>query len=119
MEINLLKYNRHWEKGFRYPFAKKRNIFFSLIETINKRQIVEIVGLRRTGKTTLLFQLINYLLESGIEPFSILYFTFDEERIKIEDLIKIFSFWFVFLFYKEEDTGKFSRQNFKFQYSAP
>jgi len=91
MEINLLKYNRHWEKGFRYPFAKKRNIFFSLIETINKRQIVEIVGLRRTGKTTLLFQLINYLLESGIEPFSILYFTFDEERIKIEDLIKIFS----------------------------
>jgi len=91
MEINLLKYNRHWEKGFRYPYVKRREIFSSLIGTIHKRQIVEIVGLRRTGKTILLFQLINHLLESGVEPFSILYFTFDEERIKIEELLKIFS----------------------------
>ena len=91
MEIDLLKYNRHWEKGFKYPYVKRREIFSSLIGTIHKRQIVEIVGLRRTGKTILLFQLINYLLESGVEPFSILYFTLDEEKIKIEELLKIFS----------------------------
>jgi len=88
--MNLLKYNRHWEKGFRYPFPKKRELFSKLLKTISERWIVEITGLRRVGKTTLLFQLINQLLDKGINPFRILYFSFDEEKAKIDELLDEF-----------------------------
>lgn len=54
--MNLLKYNRHCE-NYRYPYQKRRFLFKELANEINTRQIVEISGLRRTGKTTLLFQL--------------------------------------------------------------
>jgi hypothetical protein len=90
-EKNLLKYNRHWEKTFNYPFPKKREIFALLLKSLEKRQIVELIGLRRTGKTTLLFQIINYLLARHTNPFSIWYFTFDEEKIKLTELFQNFS----------------------------
>lgn len=90
-EINLLKYNRHWEKAFKYPFPKKRQTFDLLLKSLEKKQIVELIGLRRTGKTTLLFQIINHLLAHRTDPFSIWYFTFDEEKIKLTDLFQNFS----------------------------
>ncbi len=93
MEIkNLLKYNRHWEKDFKYPFPKKRDIFNNVLGYLNERQIVEVAGLRRVGKTTLFFQIINYILEKGTNPFSVWYFTFDEETPNLEDLITNFSY---------------------------
>ncbi|MFA5360562.1 MAG: ATP-binding protein [Candidatus Paceibacterota bacterium] len=90
-ELNLLKYNPHWEKQFQYPYPKKRGIFDILLNTISRRQIIEIVGLRRTGKTTILFQLINSLLNKNVNPYSILYFTFDEEISTLDDLFQAFS----------------------------
>lgn len=90
-ELNLLKYNRHWEEGYRYPYPKKREVFSLLLETLEKRQIVELIGLRRTGKTTLLFQIINFLIQNKVNPFSIWYFNFDEEKISLDELFHNFS----------------------------
>jgi len=90
-EINLLKYNRHWEKGFKYPYPKKRKIFSKLTDLLFTRQIIQIVGLRRVGKTTLFFQLINHLIEKKIDPFLIWYFTFDEEKLPLDELFWNFS----------------------------
>lgn len=87
MNINLAKFNRHWEKGYRYPYPKKRQIFTDLVSFIDKRQIGEITGLRRLGKTILMFQLINHLLDNQVNPFNILYFSFDENQASIDDLI--------------------------------
>jgi len=91
VEMNLFKYNRHWEKQYRYPYKKHRTTFQQLIHEINTRQIVEISGLRRTGKTTLLFQVLNYLIDNDYNPFSLWYFTFDEEKIILDELINTFS----------------------------
>ena len=88
--MQLFKLNRHWEPGYRYPFEKKRAAFESLKAQLGKKQIVELSGLRRTGKTTLFFQLINHLLDTGTDPFSILYFTFDEDHTTIDDLLAAF-----------------------------
>lgn len=87
MNINLAKFNRHWEKGYRYPYPKKRQIFADLVSSLNKKQIGEITGLRRLGKTILMFQLINHLLENRINPFNIFYFSFDENQLSIDELI--------------------------------
>ncbi|RMH89542.1 MAG: ATP-binding protein, partial [Calditrichaeota bacterium] len=91
MPVNLLRYNRHWEQGFRYPYPKHRALFRQLVSEVETPQIIELSGLRRTGKTTLLFQLINYLLEQRHNPFALWYFTFDEEKLPLEELIYIFS----------------------------
>lgn len=92
MEINLLKYNRHWEKEYFYPYSKTRDLFKDIVNSLNNKFIVELVGLRRVGKSTLLFQTINHLIkEKKINPFKILYFTFDEKQPTIEDLLNFFS----------------------------
>lgn len=88
MEINLLKYNRHWEKGFFYPYPKKRQAYTTLIPYLAGRQILEITGLRRVGKSTLLFQMINQLIVTKVDPYNIIYFTFDEYQPKIEQLLQ-------------------------------
>lgn len=90
-ELNLLKYNRHWEKDFRYGYGKKRTIFEKLADLIDTKQIVELAGLRRTGKTVLFFQLMDYLVGKGQNRFSIWYFTFDEGEINLDDLFQKFS----------------------------
>ncbi|MCD6403407.1 MAG: ATP-binding protein [Candidatus Aenigmarchaeota archaeon] len=61
----------------------KRYGFFETLETLNKRQITILTGLRRVGKTTIFFQTIDYLIKSGLDPKRIVYFSFDE---KIDDL---------------------------------
>ncbi len=86
--ISLILYNRHWEKGFFYPYTKERFIISELKKDIDKKFISIVAGLRRTGKTVLLFQLINFLIkEKNIKRDNILYFTFDEEKVKLGDLL--------------------------------
>ncbi|MCG2700857.1 MAG: ATP-binding protein [Candidatus Falkowbacteria bacterium] len=89
--LNLLKYNRHWEKGFKHPYAKKRDSFALLAKYITKKQIVELIGLRRTGKTILFLQIINYLLVNKVNPFTVWYFTFDEESLDLDALLQNFA----------------------------
>ncbi len=64
----------------------KREVYKKVEEMLNIRQIIVLTGLRRVGKTTIFYQLINSLIEKGVNPKNILYFSFDE---KIEDLKKI------------------------------
>ena len=88
--INLLKYNRHWENGYSYPFPKNRDYLNNILDRMPLKQIVEISGLRRTGKTTLLMQTINTLLKQDINPLNIWYFTFDEYLIDFDQLLSDF-----------------------------
>ncbi len=89
MELGI--YNRHWQPGFRYPYPRKRRLFERLVQALDDRFIVQLTGLRRTGKTVIVFQLINHLIDRGVEPLKILYFTFDEERLRIEELLSAYS----------------------------
>ncbi len=86
--VNFEKFNRHWENGFLYPFEKKRAFFETLHSYLNKKQIVALTGIRRTGKTVLFKQIINHLIGRGIERKNIMYFSFDEQKPSIDELIK-------------------------------
>ncbi|MCD6570735.1 MAG: ATP-binding protein [Deltaproteobacteria bacterium] len=84
----LEKYNFHWRSNFFYNFPKHRNLFQYLIQSVDKRQIVSVSGLRRTGKTTLLKQLIDYLISiRKVAREDIIFFSFDENQVSIEDVI--------------------------------
>ncbi|MGC8885402.1 MAG: ATP-binding protein [Candidatus Nanoarchaeia archaeon] len=65
----------------------KRKIFSKFLELLNYRQIIIASGLRRVGKTTLLYQLIETLLKKT-EPKTLLYFNFDK---RVEELTEIFN----------------------------
>jgi predicted AAA+ superfamily ATPase len=83
------KYNFHWREGFLYNFPKKREIFNKLIDEIKTKQIISITGMRRTGKSVLLKQIIDYLISvEKVKRENILFYSFDEEQPKIDDIIK-------------------------------
>lgn len=69
--------------------GKRRDIFFQILKFLDLRQILILSGLRRAGKSTLMFQIIDELIsKKNIDPYNILYFSFDEENVEIDQLIK-------------------------------
>lgn len=88
---SLVEANEWWKTGaVRKQFAPeaKRSLYHDLLKESGERQITAVIGLRRTGKSTLFYQLISKLLEDKVPPASILYFSFDEH---VEDLRELLS----------------------------
>lgn len=89
--LNLITFNRWWDTGrvedlYLKPY--QRPLFFQLKKFLDSRQILLIYGLRRTGKTTLMYQLIADLLVAGVDKKNILYFSFDESVSSLKTLFK-------------------------------
>lgn len=89
----LVNFNRWWTTGkvpevylgkFERPLLKK------IQKYLPSRQIVLIYGLRRVGKTTLFYQLIQSLLQKKIEPTYFLYFSFDEKKAELKEIVKTY-----------------------------
>lgn len=77
----ILAQNKHWEgeESFFEQQKHKRKLFVDLIKYLPERQIISIVGLRRTGKTILLKQIIKHLIEKEkVDAKNILFLSFDE-----------------------------------------
>ncbi len=54
------------------------------LDLLNEREIIALIGLRQTGKSTLALQLIDQLLKKGVRPESIFYFTLDDFSLRQE-----------------------------------
>jgi len=66
----------------------RRPLFDEIKDYLDERQIILLYGLRRVGKTTLLYQIVDHLLTEGIQSDAILYFSFDESSGDIRDVMK-------------------------------
>ncbi|MCL6087144.1 MAG: ATP-binding protein [Actinobacteria bacterium] len=89
--INLNLFNPWWSNNEvrKDLVGKKRKIFSEVYKYINLRQILIFTGLRRVGKTTLMFQIIDFLIsDKNIHPIQILYFSFDESIENLEEILK-------------------------------
>lgn len=97
----LIPYNPWWssnEGAFSKLPAFHRPLFHTLLADLDRiPQIVSITGPRRIGKSTLLHQLIQALLQKGIPPQQLLYYSFDDPALMrrgikggelLEDLMK-------------------------------
>ncbi|MGB9613403.1 MAG: AAA family ATPase, partial [Candidatus Margulisiibacteriota bacterium] len=88
-------YNPWWRTG-RVPDELKlvyqRPILRKLISYLNLDRIVVLKGPRRTGKSTLLYQIIDSLILNGVSPQSILYLSFDDidARAELSLIIKAY-----------------------------
>lgn len=88
--MDLKSFNPWWKTGNVSPeFAgRKRKIFDEIVGYVDKRQIVLFTGLRRVGKTTLMYQIIDLLFKKDVNPYNVMYFSFDEMRYDLEEIIK-------------------------------
>ncbi|MGC9149864.1 MAG: ATP-binding protein [Candidatus Micrarchaeia archaeon] len=89
---DIERFNEWWftgkiRKELALPF--KRFAFSRALESLKERQILIITGLRRVGKTTLLYQTIEKLLERE-EPNKILYFSFEDSSITPKEVLDFY-----------------------------
>lgn len=88
--MNINQFNPWWQGKKLNPllYGRKRRIFSTILEYLSLRQIVILMGLRRVGKSTLIYQIINYLInDKKVDPRHIIYFSFDEERGDLEEIL--------------------------------
>lgn len=88
----LQKYNPWW----RTPAAvkeeskpQKRVAYYEAMRMMKHesiRRFVVLSGARRVGKTTILYQMMDTLIEEGINPRNILYASFDNPILKLVDV---------------------------------
>lgn len=88
--MNLSDLNRWWfDKKVPAEFiGRRRDALNEVLPLFERKQILLIEGIRRVGKTTLMYQIIDDLIKRGISPFNILYFTFDISVVSPEDILK-------------------------------
>ncbi len=91
MEKSKLEEFNHWWTSERVdaelalPF--KRDVYPEIEKYMDKRFVLALVGLRRIGKTTTMYQLIKKLVEAKINKTSILFFSFDEITAKLSEVV--------------------------------
>lgn len=92
-EINLKKliisYNPWWDEIFTFNY-KEREIYTTEIKKqVRSSQIIALTGIRRVGKTTILYKIITDYITQKTDPKSIFYFSFDNTKnIDLMDLLE-------------------------------
>jgi hypothetical protein len=94
MELRTIEqFNDWWTTGkVRANLLKpyKRPLFHQILKYHDDKQIILVYGLRRVGKTTLFYQLIQQLLDDGVDPGNILYFSFDVTKAELKDVLRTY-----------------------------
>jgi len=92
MESKRLEEFNHWwiDKKVDSALALnfKRDIYSEMKKELDNRFIISISGIRRIGKTTLMYQLIEVLLRKGVSLENIFFFSFDEVNVKFSEVIE-------------------------------
>ena len=86
MKELLLDWNPWWSKTFEFQGIPRTNIK-NITPWIKRREIISITGVRRSGKTTLLYEIISTLIKEKTNPKYILFIKADDDRIKNDNLI--------------------------------
>ncbi|MFW6286038.1 MAG: ATP-binding protein [Nanoarchaeota archaeon] len=81
--MEILESQNPWWFNENFDIGINRlNFFNNIIKYINLQEILFLIGVRRTGKSTLMYQLINYLLNKNVKSKEILFINFDEPFLK-------------------------------------
>lgn len=89
----LEEFNHWWFKGkvdleLALPF--KRDIYRDVESHISRRFVVALTGLRRVGKTTTIYQLIEKLISDKVSVNNLVFFSFDEVNVKLSEVLEAY-----------------------------
>ncbi len=93
MEIEkLIEWNPWWEDVRLINEMKgiERPAYASLVNSIDIREITIITGVRRSGKSTLMYQMIDSLLKKGVDPKQILFVNLENKKLSEDSLDDIY-----------------------------
>src|SRR3989338_667441 len=88
----LTEWNPWWEQG-KVPDGlkgKDRLDYKLLLDSIRLREVTIITGVRRSGKSTLMYQMIGRLLDNGVKPHQILFVNFEDNKLTHDSLDDIY-----------------------------
>ena len=93
LEESIRKWNPWWAEteSIEKLSGIKRYITTDIKKTLEIKQIKDIIGVRRSGKTTTLYQIIKILENKGEKPKNIVFLNFDDTEINtasFEEIIK-------------------------------
>jgi len=84
----LISQNQWWKEQVSIDY-KERDEHLRILEYLSEPQIIAITGIRRVGKTTTLYKLIEKYILEGFNKTSILFISFDELKAeKIRNIIE-------------------------------
>lgn len=102
-EEQIIKIMRQYNPWWKNPLSvkneskpQKRLAYYEALNIIGQKRIRRFLllsGARRVGKTTIMYQIIEKLINDGINPKNILYISFDNPMIKMvnsNEVLKIF-----------------------------
>lgn len=102
-EEQIIKVMRQYNPWWKNPLSvkneskpQKRLAYYEALNIIGQktiRRFLLLSGARRVGKTTIMYQIIEKLINDGINPKNILYISFDNPMIKMvnsNEVLKIF-----------------------------
>lgn len=102
-EEQVVKVLRQYNPWWRTPSAikaeskpQKRTAYYEALKMITHstlRRFAVLSGVRRVGKTTILYQLMERLIDDGINPKNILYVTFDNPILKLVNVENVLSIY--------------------------
>ena len=83
MKESIRRWNVWWEnpQEIKKFIGMERVILPQMLRELEIPHIKDIIGVRRCGKTVLMYQMISKLMEQGIEPGNILYLNFDDPEL--------------------------------------
>ena len=87
IKTTLIDLNPWWKGEFEIEF-KEREIYKKIQKFLTMPQIIALTGLRRVGKTTIMYKIAKDFITNSFDPQKIIYFSFDEfSNIEIRDLL--------------------------------
>lgn len=99
----VVKVLRQYDPWWRSPSTikeeskpQKRLAYYEAVRVMNHhsiRRFAVLSGVRRVGKTTILYQAIENLIEEGVDPKNILYATFDNPILKLVGVETVLSIY--------------------------
>jgi len=103
LDVLITQQNPQWvEANYQKPENSwfKRSYFESILSWLDKKPIIALTGIRRTGKSTLLKQ-VKYLLEKNNNLSNILYFSFEKSQVRFHpDVLREILDWYLQNFLK-------------------
>lgn len=89
MEQILAIFNPWWESAFKAEGIRREEYLDLLDRKQKTKDIVFITGLRRVGKTTLVRQYVERLIDDGEDPRKILYLSMDHPSLVKESILDV------------------------------
>jgi len=88
----LVEWNPWWEDSTSVkPLAgQPRPRYTSLLDSIKIREITVITGVRRSGKSTLMYQMVEHLLKEGVDPKQVLFVNLEDKKLSGDSLDDIY-----------------------------